>query len=155
MGTTTCATLQPYQRMSTWIGSPSRHVKEKLPTPGDRGQKGKRARETAADLWREIGRLISRVFPNVTALYRRAQGYTALVDLELAEFDIKKALEIDPHNRYTKFRQQPQILCHPEWWFILFLFSKGGEGFVEGLEGQAKGSTLRASPVTSLKKRPA
>jgi tetratricopeptide (TPR) repeat protein len=36
---------------------------------------------------------------NVKALYRRAQAYTALVDLELAELDIKKALEIDPDNR--------------------------------------------------------
>ncbi|XP_051216656.1 peptidyl-prolyl cis-trans isomerase FKBP62 [Lolium perenne] len=39
---------------------------------------------------------------NVKALYRRAQAYTALVDLELAELDIKKALEIDPDNREVK-----------------------------------------------------
>lgn len=37
---------------------------------------------------------------NVKALYRRAQAYIQLVDLDLAEIDIKKALEIDPHNRY-------------------------------------------------------
>jgi tetratricopeptide (TPR) repeat protein len=37
---------------------------------------------------------------NVKALYRRAQAYIELVDLELAELDIKKALEIDPNNRY-------------------------------------------------------
>lgn len=36
---------------------------------------------------------------NVKALYRRAQAYIELVDLELAELDIKKALEIDPDNR--------------------------------------------------------
>lgn len=36
---------------------------------------------------------------NVKALYRRAQGYIHLVDLDLAEMDIKKALEIDPDNR--------------------------------------------------------
>lgn len=37
---------------------------------------------------------------NVKALYRRAQAYIQLADLDLAEFDIKKALEIDPDNRY-------------------------------------------------------
>lgn len=36
---------------------------------------------------------------NVKALYRRAQAYIHLVDLDLAEVDIKKALEIDPNNR--------------------------------------------------------
>lgn len=36
---------------------------------------------------------------NVKALYRRAQAYIQLVDLDLAELDIKKALEIDPDNR--------------------------------------------------------
>lgn len=39
---------------------------------------------------------------NVKALYRRAQAYINLADLELAEFDIKKALEIDPDNREVK-----------------------------------------------------
>nr|CAB3449791.1 unnamed protein product [Digitaria exilis] len=39
---------------------------------------------------------------NVKALYRRAQAYTNLVDLDLAEADIKKALEIDPDNRDVK-----------------------------------------------------
>lgn len=33
------------------------------------------------------------------ALYRRAQAYIQLVDLDLAEQDLKKALEIDPENR--------------------------------------------------------
>lgn len=36
---------------------------------------------------------------NVKALYRRAQAYIQLVDLDLAEMDIRKALEIDPKNR--------------------------------------------------------
>lgn len=36
---------------------------------------------------------------NVKALYRRAQAHIHLVDLALAELDIKKALEIDPDNR--------------------------------------------------------
>lgn len=39
---------------------------------------------------------------NVKALYRRAQAYIDLADLDLAEFDIKKALEIDPDNRDVK-----------------------------------------------------
>ncbi|KAL5213803.1 hypothetical protein ABZP36_002955 [Zizania latifolia] len=39
---------------------------------------------------------------NVKALYRRAQAYIELADLELAEFDVKKALEIDPDNRDVK-----------------------------------------------------
>ncbi|XP_057808471.1 peptidyl-prolyl cis-trans isomerase FKBP62-like [Salvia miltiorrhiza] len=39
---------------------------------------------------------------NVKALYRRAQAYMNLADLDLAEIDIKKALEIDPANRDVK-----------------------------------------------------
>ncbi|MBH0219687.1 tetratricopeptide repeat protein, partial [Listeria monocytogenes] len=39
---------------------------------------------------------------NVKALYRRAQAYMNLVDLDEAEIDIKKALEIDPNNRDVK-----------------------------------------------------
>ncbi|XP_062219058.1 70 kDa peptidyl-prolyl isomerase-like isoform X2 [Phragmites australis] len=39
---------------------------------------------------------------NVKALYRRAQAHMHLVDLDLAEVDIKKALEIDPDNRDVK-----------------------------------------------------
>ncbi|KAG9446021.1 hypothetical protein H6P81_012149 [Aristolochia fimbriata] len=39
---------------------------------------------------------------NVKALYRRAQAYIQLADLDLAELDIKKALEIDPDNRDIK-----------------------------------------------------
>lgn len=38
---------------------------------------------------------------NVKALYRRAQAYIQLADLDLAEIDIKKALEIDPENRHV------------------------------------------------------
>ncbi|KAF8402184.1 hypothetical protein HHK36_013136 [Tetracentron sinense] len=39
---------------------------------------------------------------NVKALYRRAQAYIQLADLDLSELDIKKALEIDPDNRDVK-----------------------------------------------------
>ncbi|KAJ4731898.1 Peptidylprolyl isomerase [Rhynchospora pubera] len=39
---------------------------------------------------------------NVKALYRRAQAYIQLSDFDLAELDIKKALELDPNNRDVK-----------------------------------------------------
>ncbi|KAL9669303.1 hypothetical protein QQ045_006847 [Rhodiola kirilowii] len=39
---------------------------------------------------------------NVKALYRRAQAYINLGDLDVAEFDVKKALELDPENRDVK-----------------------------------------------------
>ena len=44
------------------------------------------------------------------ALYRRAQAYIHLVDLDLAEMDIKKALEIEPDNRYALVF----LVCHPQ-----------------------------------------
>lgn len=55
--------------------------------------------------YRQAEKLCSKVLEldskNVKALYRRAQAYIQLVDLDLAELDIKKALEIDPDNRYA------------------------------------------------------
>lgn len=36
---------------------------------------------------------------NVKALFRRAQAYSAMMDLDLAEQDLQKVLEIDPENR--------------------------------------------------------
>lgn len=45
-------------------------------------------------------------FHNVKALYRRAQAYMETADLDLAEWDIKKALEVDPHNRDVKSIQK-------------------------------------------------
>lgn len=53
----------------------------------------------AAKLCTKVLELESR---NVKALYRRAQAYIETADLELAEVDIKKALEIDPSNREVK-----------------------------------------------------
>jgi len=56
--------------------------------------------------YREAEKLCTKVLElestNVKALYRRAQAYIELVDLDLAELDIKKALEIDPDNRDVK-----------------------------------------------------
>ncbi|XP_022979737.1 peptidyl-prolyl cis-trans isomerase FKBP62-like [Cucurbita maxima] len=55
---------------------------------------------------RQAEKLCSKVLEldsrNVKALYRRAQAYIQLVDLDLAEQDLKKALEIDPENRQVK-----------------------------------------------------
>jgi len=42
---------------------------------------------------------------NVKALFRRAQAYSALMDLDFAEKDLKKVLEIDPNNRSIYFLQ--------------------------------------------------
>ncbi|XP_050292660.1 peptidyl-prolyl cis-trans isomerase FKBP62-like [Quercus robur] len=56
--------------------------------------------------YKQAGKLCTKVLEvdskNVKALYRRAQAYIQLVDLELAEQDIKKALEIDPDNGDVK-----------------------------------------------------
>lgn len=46
---------------------------------------------------------------NVKALYRRAQAYIQTADLELAELDIKKALDIDPNNRDVKLEYRALI----------------------------------------------
>lgn len=56
--------------------------------------------------FKEAAKLCTKVLElesqNVKALYRRAQAYIETADLELAEQDIKKALEIDPVNRDVK-----------------------------------------------------
>jgi FK506-binding protein 4/5 len=39
---------------------------------------------------------------NIKALYRRAQAYIELLDLDYAETDIKKALDLDPDNKDVK-----------------------------------------------------
>ncbi|XP_010273186.1 PREDICTED: peptidyl-prolyl cis-trans isomerase FKBP62-like isoform X2 [Nelumbo nucifera] len=45
-------------------------------------------------------------FYNVKALYRRAQAYIETADLDFAELDVKKALEVDPQNREFKSMQK-------------------------------------------------
>lgn len=47
-------------------------------------------------------------FHNVKALYRRAQAYIETGDFLLADVDIKKALEVDPQNRYLKRVDSPK-----------------------------------------------
>lgn len=60
--------------------------------------------------YKEAEKLCSKVLEldgqNVKALYRRAQAYIQLVDLDLAEIDIKRALEIDPDNRDVKLENK-------------------------------------------------
>lgn len=45
-------------------------------------------------------------FNNVKALFRRAQAFIENADLDLAELDLKKALELDPENREVKMIQK-------------------------------------------------
>ncbi|XP_057518080.1 peptidyl-prolyl cis-trans isomerase FKBP62-like isoform X2 [Amaranthus tricolor] len=60
--------------------------------------------------YKEAIKLCSKVldveFHNIKALYRRAQAYMRNDDLDLAELDIKKALEVDPDNREVKLLQK-------------------------------------------------
>lgn len=58
-------------------------------------------------------------FQNVKALYRRAQAYMGTADLVLADLDIKKALEADPHNRYLK-----ELNCLYAWVYEIFCAPK-------------------------------
>ncbi|MBA0576668.1 hypothetical protein Golob_027721 [Gossypium lobatum] len=50
--------------------------------------------------YKQAQELCTKVLELESRKYRRAQAYIQLVDLDLAEADIKKALEIDPGNRY-------------------------------------------------------
>eukprot|EP00270_Netrium_digitus_P011516 TRINITY_DN366_c0_g1_i4.p1 TRINITY_DN366_c0_g1~~TRINITY_DN366_c0_g1_i4.p1 ORF type:complete len:207 (+),score=83.13 TRINITY_DN366_c0_g1_i4:2946-3566(+) len=56
--------------------------------------------------YKEAVKLTSKVLEteasNVKALYRRAQAYIQQEDYDLAEWDVKKALDLDPDNRDLK-----------------------------------------------------
>nr|BAE99990.1 peptidylprolyl isomerase [Arabidopsis thaliana] len=56
--------------------------------------------------YKEAAKLSTKVLEmdsrNVKAMYRRAHAYLETADLDLAELDIKKALEIDPDNKEVK-----------------------------------------------------
>eukprot|EP00897_Mesotaenium_endlicherianum_P005560 jgi/Mesen1/5031/ME000025S04430 len=47
-------------------------------------------------------KVLERETQNVKALFRRAQAYIGTQDYDLAEWDLKKALEVDPNNREVK-----------------------------------------------------
>ncbi|XP_071721518.1 peptidyl-prolyl cis-trans isomerase FKBP62-like [Rutidosis leptorrhynchoides] len=53
--------------------------------------------------YKEVRKLCSKVLKidrtNIKAMYRRAKASLGLADLDLAEIDLKRALEIDPGNR--------------------------------------------------------
>lgn len=76
------------------------------------------------------------------ALYRRAQAYIQLADLDLAELDIKKALEIDPNNRFCSFSSvwilSYGILCdgEVEMFTLLSTLKQGCEVGVQDFEGE-------------------
>ncbi|KAK0590068.1 hypothetical protein LWI29_022313 [Acer saccharum] len=81
---------------------------------------------------------------NVKALYRRAQAYIQLADLDLAEFDIKKALEIDPDNRdvkleYKTLKEKMKEYNQKEAKFYGNMFAKMNKlGSVESDKARAK-----------------
>ena len=87
---------------------------------------------------------------NVKALYRRAQAYIQLADLDLAEFDIKKALEIDPDNRdvkleYKTLKEKMKEYNKKEAKFYGNMFAKMNKlGSVES----KKAETKEAEPVS-------
>ncbi|KQJ99076.1 70 kDa peptidyl-prolyl isomerase [Brachypodium distachyon] len=77
---------------------------------------------------------------NVKALYRRAQAYTQLADLELAETDIKKALEIEPDNRdvkltYKNLKEKIKEINKKDAKFYSNMFAKMTKPSVEGKAG--------------------
>ncbi|CAJ1938765.1 unnamed protein product [Sphenostylis stenocarpa] len=83
---------------------------------------------------------------NVKALYRRAQAYLHLVDLDLAEMDIKKALEIEPDNRdvkmeYKILKQKVREYNKKDAQFYGCMFAK-----MNKLE-QARAATANQEPV--------
>jgi FK506-binding protein 4/5 len=87
---------------------------------------------------------------NVKALYRRAQAYINLADLDLAEFDIKKALEIDPDNRdvkleYKTLKEKMREFNKKEAKFYGNMFAKLNK--LEPVDTN-KGATKEAEPLT-------
>ncbi|GKU85971.1 hypothetical protein SLEP1_g565 [Rubroshorea leprosula] len=87
---------------------------------------------------------------NVKALYRRAQAYIQLADLDLAEFDIKKALEIDPDNRevkleYKTLRERIKEYNKKEAKFYGNMFAKMNK--LEPLEGN-KSAAKESEPMS-------
>ncbi|KAL5711713.1 peptidylprolyl isomerase [Ranunculus cassubicifolius] len=87
---------------------------------------------------------------NVKALYRRAQAYIQLADLDLAEFDIKKALEIDPNNRdvkleYKKLKEKMKEFNKKDAQFYGNIFAKMSK--LETLDSTKAGSK-DAEPMT-------
>ncbi|KAG6474380.1 hypothetical protein ZIOFF_068315 [Zingiber officinale] len=86
--------------------------------------------------YKEVVKLCTKVLEierrNVKALYRRAQAYIQLADLDFAESDINKALEIDLDNRDVK-------LEYKAW-------KEKVREYIGALEATKTGSKLRSTP---------
>ncbi|XP_077227752.1 peptidyl-prolyl cis-trans isomerase FKBP62-like [Tasmannia lanceolata] len=85
---------------------------------------------------------------NVKALYRRAQACIQLADLDLAELDIKKALEIDPDNRdvkleYKVLKEKMKEFNKKEAKFYGSMFARMSK--LEQLESNKSGSQAAAA----------
>ncbi|KAJ9169812.1 hypothetical protein P3X46_017962 [Hevea brasiliensis] len=85
---------------------------------------------------------------NVKALYRRAQAYIQLADLDLAEFDIKKALEIDPENRdvkleYKKLKEKMREYIKKEAKFYGNMIAKMNKlGPIDSIKSEAEAEPM-------------
>lgn len=87
---------------------------------------------------------------NVKALFRRAQAYIQLADLDLAEFDIKKALEIEPNNRdvkleYKNLKEKMKEYNKKQAKFYGNMFAKLSK--TESIDSN-KGGTQEAEPMS-------
>lgn len=94
---------------------------------------------------------------NVKAYYRRAQAYIQLVELELAELDIKKALEIDPDNRdvkleYKILKDKVKEYNRKEAQFYSNIIAKMSK--MEQVDSSVGAQNAEAMPVAIDNKRP-
>lgn len=90
---------------------------------------------------------------NVKALYRRAQAYIQMADLDLAELDIKKALEIDPDNRdvkleYRTLKEKMKEYNKREAKFYGNMFAKMSK--LEQMESDKSGETKQDAEPMSI-----
>ncbi|OVA08660.1 Peptidyl-prolyl cis-trans isomerase [Macleaya cordata] len=88
---------------------------------------------------------------NVKALYRRAQAYIQLVDFDLAELDIKKALEIDPNNRdvkleYKVLKEKVKEYNKKDAKFYGNIFAKMSK--LDPLDSKAAAKQVEAEPMS-------
>uniref|UniRef100_A0A0E0G6R8 peptidylprolyl isomerase n=2 Tax=Oryza TaxID=4527 RepID=A0A0E0G6R8_ORYNI len=98
---------------------------------------------------------------NVKAFYRRAQAHMYLVDFDLAELDIKKALEIDPDNRdvkmgYRRLKEKVKEQKRKEtklYGNMISKLSKLEDSETEGGTTQAPSKKHGLWPLTALLRR--
>ncbi|XP_047310595.1 peptidyl-prolyl cis-trans isomerase FKBP62-like [Impatiens glandulifera] len=90
---------------------------------------------------------------NVKALYRRAQAYMNQADLDLAESDLKKALEIDPDNRdvkleYKKLKEKVKEYNKKDAKFYGNMFAKLNKVEIHNNGTTSNGGTTTAEPMS-------